>query len=150
MNKDDSETVEPVPYDDAPAVDWFLQHLVQAVNGLPESTIPVILNVHGLVIAGELISGHRYFVEQGKRFKAKDGKPYQETLSRFERIADDTYPSAVGGGDDDRPPGFVHLRNAHIYASGQSPMPKKDGAWWRGRLCAIDGFIMGSFAPAPD
>lgn len=149
MSKDDSDTVEPVPYDDAPAVDRFLQHLVQTVNGLPESAIPVILNVHGLVIAGELISGHRYFVEFGKRLKTKDGQQYHEALSRFERIANDTYPSAVGG-DDDRPPGFVHLRNAHIYASGQTPMPRKDGAWWRGRLCAIDGFIIGSFAPAPD
>jgi hypothetical protein len=39
---------------------WYLQSLVSIVNG-NNGEFPVTLYVKGLVISGNLISGHRYF-----------------------------------------------------------------------------------------
>jgi hypothetical protein len=39
---------------------------------------------------------------------------------------------------------FIHLRNAHIFAPGQPPIPTSPhGTFWRGRLASVDGYFLG-------
>jgi len=38
---------------------------------------------------------------------------------------------------------MIHLRNVRVHQAGLPPMV---GVWWRGRLAAVDGFILGRLA----
>jgi hypothetical protein len=51
------------------SADWFLQLLVKIVNGKDDMAFPITLNVSGIIISGELVSGHRYFEGFAKDFK---------------------------------------------------------------------------------
>src|SRR5918993_1449756 len=84
--------------------DWFLQFLVDRVNGTT-TEIGITLQVGGLLVSGMLVSGDKY-----------KQRPESESTKESEG-----------------PPFYIHLKNAKFYSPGASPIPA-NGVWWRGRI----------------
>lgn len=123
--------------------DWYLQALVNIVNG-KDIEFPVTLFVGGLIVSGQLVSGHRYFeeglCEQFSKFFGKDQVGSDEAIKNLTSPGD-IYRQPK---DDNQPgPQYIHLRCARVFAPGQQPIPS-EGSWWRGRLASVDGFHFGS------
>jgi hypothetical protein len=96
-----------------------------------------------------MIGGKTYFNEFARQFT--DG--FREISSKtattieesFKRLGDvyDLIPKEAQERSSVPEPHLIHLRNAQTYHSGGSPIPSEDGALWRGRLEAVDGFSLG-------
>jgi hypothetical protein len=122
--------------------DWYLEALVEEING-KEIAFPITLFVKGLVISGELVSGHRYFdglASQLTEFFGGESEQAREVVSYL------TSPRGIylenTSEAETLPPRYIHIRGARIFAPGQQPIPS-EGAWWRGRLASVDGFHFG-------
>src|SRR5438309_374555 len=93
----------------------------------------ITLNVGGMLIAGELISGKTYL---------------QEFTSQAEQTTSSKQNDEPLPDDEDRH--YIHLRNAFFYMTGGTPVPGRgEGFLWRGRLSAVDGFTMGRLEVVP-
>jgi hypothetical protein len=126
---------------DRPHVDWFLRELINMVNW-GRVSLPVTFSVGGLLITGELVSGQQYFDSFAEDFKIGadiDSEEAETARVRFSEILrrfGTLYPSKHTEGEP-----FLHLRNARIIQTG---IAQPSGVWWRGRLDAVDGFILGT------
>ncbi|SBS35885.1 hypothetical protein MAQ5080_03299 [Marinomonas aquimarina] len=120
--------------------DWFLQELIEIVNG-GKMTFDVTLTVAGFLVSGTLIGGKEYFEGFGEEFSfgleseaaekvrtafAKNGQVYSEASS----------PAML--------PNYVHLKNAHFFHTSGTPIPENRGVWWRGRVSEVAGFSLGA------
>jgi hypothetical protein len=85
--------------------------------------IDIILNVHGMIVSGELVS-YKTYVDGFVRQKTDDEQ--EETTVK----------------SDDR--NYIHLRNVKFYLSAGNPIPANDSKeiFWRGKLSSIDGFSL--------
>lgn len=117
--------------------DWLLTVLVRTAERA-ERTFAVTLNVGGLIITGEVVSEAKYF----------------EALNEAMRLALAFAPESPGPLDpvieelrasktDDQEVQHIHLIDAQIFAPGTGLIPTNGGVPWRGRLSAVDGFIVG-------
>ena len=129
-------------------VDWFLQSLVSIVNN-ESASIPITLSVGGLLISGEMIGGKTYFNEFARQFKdsfkdlnSKTAATIEESFKRLGEVYD-LIPQKAQEHASLPEPRLIHLRNAQTYHAGGSPIPAEEGALWRGRLEAVDGFSLG-------
>ena len=88
-----------------------------------EKYIDIILNVHGMIVSGELVSYKTYV----------DGFIPPKTDSQQDETAVET---------EDR--NYIHLRNVKFYLSAGNPIPSNDSKeiFWRGKLSSIDGFSL--------
>lgn len=132
--------------------DWFLQMLVNIVNG-SEIAFPITLNVGGVLISGELVSGHKYFEGFAKELKEGMFNVTPGVTSKieeyFKQFGDIYVDKKEEADENTKPlPSYIHLGNAHIFNSGGTPIPANRGVWWRGRLEAVDGFILGTLSLA--
>jgi len=144
----DSERADVVAH--VADIDWFLQDIILLAEiGLE---LGVTLTVAGGVISGTLIRGEKYFAEMSEAVRnatssnLQDGT-LEDVATRWASYTE-MYHRPKDADEDWLPPSatFVHLRNARFYAPGQALMPQT-GVLWRGRLSAISGFFIGSFAP---
>jgi hypothetical protein len=139
----------------APAVDWFLQQLVDLAND-ELAKFSITLHSGGLVITGTLISGRTYFrewadeVAQSMVGANTQGTEWlRELLARF----GDIYPDRPlderfeAGEDVQLPRGthYIHLRDAR-FLLGAELVPTNRPVLWRGRLAEVDGFILGAIS----
>lgn len=139
-------------------VDWFLQMLVGLANSW-NLIIGITLNVGGTLISGDLVSGREYFEDFAKNFvdgfaagvKGVDPETVSAMEVSLKKLAD-MYPDRTvekkkeeeeeeALRTTDRPT-YIHLRDARIYHPAGAPIPANQGVWWRGRLEAVDGFIL--------
>jgi hypothetical protein len=130
--------------------DWFLELLVDVVNGT-EIALAMTLNVGGMLVSGEMCSGHKYFEGFAKDLKDGIFGTIPSEASRIEeqfKQLGGIYAKEKRQPQDEhpKPPQYIHLRNARIFHPGGTPIPTNRGVWWRGRLGAIDGFILGSLS----
>lgn len=133
--------------------DWFLQLLVKLVNGKDDIAFPVTLNVGGVMISGEIVSGHRYFEGFAKELRegffgtdSEDGSDMESSIRKLGNIYTQNLPEQEREEDELLPPNFIHLRNARVFHPAGKPIPDNKGVWWRGRLEAVDGFILGTLS----
>lgn len=141
--------------------DWFLCQMVEWANRFGVE-LGVTLNVKGQVISGTLISGTRYFNALAEVFRGDSEEdsiagqlakmvqlhagiyePYDLALLGPQNSASDVGDTGDGAIDLPPEPTFIHLRDARVFAPGQSPLPSNGGVLWRGRLGQIDGFSIG-------
>ena len=126
------------------------------VNGA-ELSLPITLNVSGVLISGHMVSGHKYF--EGFANDLKNGmynikeENAEKFISPFRKLGD-IYSTDKREHEDepDQPrslPKFIHLKDARIFHPNSQPIPANRGVWWRGRLEAIDGFILGILSLDP-
>lgn len=125
--------------------DWYLQALVGMVNG-NDLEFPITLFVSGLTISGQLASGHKYFEGLKENLTQFFGDHANELSGVIKDLSSpgDIYLQLKETGNSS-PPQYIHLRCAKIFSPGQLPLPA-EGAWWRGRLASVDGFLFGSLA----
>jgi hypothetical protein len=61
------------------------------------------------------------------------------------------YRAAWGDGGElspvDDPLAYIHLAHARFFTGAGQPLPDGHGVLWRGRLAAVDGFVLGAFVP---
>lgn len=121
--------------------DWFLQKLVNIVNG-NDVEFGITLNVGGFLVSGLIVSGHKYFENFANEFCL---------AFNFGEQKDDIFKSFADLGllytkekkDDDPPPMYIHMKNAKFYNTNGSPIPNNTGIWWRGRVSEVSGFTLG-------
>ncbi|WP_421851711.1 gas vesicle accessory protein GvpU [Marinomonas sp.] len=125
--------------------DWYLQQLVDMING-KEYELPITLFVNGLIVSGQLTSGHNYFEGLGEQLTEFFGGPSDDTSKAVALL---TAPADMYTNDDEdeeKPlPQYIHLNKARVFTPGQQPIPS-EGSWWRGRLSSVDGFHFGSLS----
>lgn len=148
--------------------DWFLDQLVEWANRFGVE-MGITLNSGGMLVSGQTISGRNYFIELAKEFRgdSEEGslvhtlgglveankqvyETHDLTLKKDEGASKSDQGEAVESDDDidslPPPPTYIHLRNARIYAPGQTPIPGNRGVLWRGRISEINGFSLGSLS----
>jgi hypothetical protein len=86
-----------------------------------EKYIDIILNVHGMIVSGELVS-------------------YKTYVDGFVRQKTDQEQDEMSVVSEDR--NYIHLRNVKFYLSAGNPIPAIENKeiFWRGKLSSIDGF----------
>ena len=114
-----------------PEKDKVLVHLIKQIEEAEKNTdlseeekyIDIILNVHGMVVSGELVSYKTYV----------DGFIPPKTDSQQDETATES-------GERN----YIHLRNVKFYVSSGNPIPSNESKeiFWRGKLSSIDGFSL--------
>ena len=130
--------------------DWFLKFNLE--NVIPRGVeFDVTLTVGGSIISGVLISGKTYFEELAVMMEenSNGAGDLSKTLADLWRPNGAVYAfeKPDDAPEDWSPPsiGYIHLRNARYFLSGQ-PIPSAPGMLWRGKLSSVDGFSIGSFS----
>jgi len=125
--------------------DWFLQSLVNVVNG-GQLSFGVTLNVGGFLISGVLVSGKEYFDGLGGDVASgvddsEAASLIQETFNKYGAIYD---IDDVKGKEEGLPrPAYIHMRDARFFSTSGEPVPSNQGVWWRGRIGEVQGFVLG-------
>jgi hypothetical protein len=126
--------------------DWFLQFLVDRVNGTT-TEIGITLQVGGLLVSGTLVGGDKYFEGFGEDVaaaKADDKENAETHRAAFAKLGEQyKRPEGEGTKQNQAPPLYIHLKNAKFYSPGAKPIPGNKGVWWRGRISEVSAFILG-------
>jgi hypothetical protein len=142
---DQPEKPQPVARDEVSLLDYYLQDLVKQVNGT-DIELRITLCVGGSLISGLLASGHRYWRWFAENLAAEVpghdpeairliGETFRARQSVYDRPQDSLNPKQV--------PQYIHLRRARVAPAGAGTMSGDSEAWWRGRLSAVDGYLLG-------
>jgi len=127
--------------------DWYLQNLVELVNR-KDIVFPITLFVGGLMVSGQLTSGHKYFEGLGEQLTQFFGGPSEDAKKSVEYMTSPKDIYIKKDESQERPmPQYIHLREARVFVPGQQPIPT-EGSRWRGRLSSVGGFHFGSLAVA--
>jgi len=131
--------------------DWYLDLFIALAE--KGATLPITLNVGGMLITGLLISTTEYLDGVAKLVSehfAKKGtdpeevKSIEESLSlrRFltEKMAVDT---TIPPTDMDETDKYIHLKNVRFYLPSNNQPTYPPGLLWRGKASAVAGFIFG-------
>jgi hypothetical protein len=147
--ENDSSNPLPQPAD----TDWFLQSLVNMVNN-STLEIGITLQVSGMLVSGSLVSGKSYFEGFASDFASPFTDPEIAASIKDPEIAASIKESFASYGEvyktaaDDtarRPlPQFIHIKGARFFNTSGNPIPGNMGVWWRGRICEVGGFSLGS------
>lgn len=123
--------------------DWFLQSLVDLVNGR-ELEIGLTLQAGGFLVSGLLVSGHQYFKGFGAEFaKAFNDPELSEDIQRAYSRYGGIYTAQKSPGENFTRASFVHLKDARFFNTAGEPIPANMSVWWRGRVSEIEGFFLG-------
>lgn len=125
---------------DGRQVDWVLQWLSGFINDA-NLRMGVTLTVGGNMITGTLIPHETYF----ERLATDISTPFAETdpeaqKALYNRFVD--FGKPVDPAIESLPNQYIHLDNARVHTGGNQILPSK-GTLWRGKLSAVDGFILG-------
>lgn len=111
--------------------DKVLIHFIKQIEdaeknaGLSEEDkyINIILNVHGMIVSGELVS-------------------YKTYVNGFIPSKTEAEPDETPAASEDR--NYIHLRNVKFYLSAGNPIPSNESKeiFWRGKLSSVDGFSL--------
>jgi hypothetical protein len=143
-----SAEAEPLsPTSPSAETDWFLQSLVRMAN---ESNlgIGITLQVSGMLVSGSLVSGKQYF----EGFANDFASPFVNEIETANAIRDnfraygEIYDKPKDDGLDHPAPLFVHMKDARFFSTAGNPIPGNKGVWWRGRICEVGGFSLGSLS----
>jgi hypothetical protein len=108
----------------------LLRALITDVNKNKLST-PILINLYGVIISGDLISGKEYF-----DLLKKNGTDLSDLASVYSSIYD-------GKTVETENPQFIHLKNVTFHNTGFPNIVNKEQALWRGRIDSVDGYILG-------
>jgi hypothetical protein len=103
-------------------------------------------------VSGSLIGGRTYFesIAESAALGARDA----EAAGRARAFL--RGPAAMYGAPGDEAPeaavaeeplAYIHLARARLFTASGRPLPGRDGLLWRGRLGAVDGFVLGALEP---
>lgn len=112
-----------------------------------ESAIGVTLWVGGSIVSGELISRSAFFAGVADMMRTRPNT--EAFVLAFDKFAKDAAEedSQTAEGESESRIGYIHLRNARTFNSG-NPIPANQGVWWRGRMESVDAWSFGLLAVA--
>lgn len=135
---DDAPVSAPVPQADA-----FLQFLVNLVNnGGQLKSIGVTLQMGGMLVSGSIVSGAEYFDTFASGFAdALDGQANDTRQAVRASLAElgDVFRQPQPA---EPLPNYIHLADALFFSADGTPIAGQP-TLWRGRIAAVDGFILG-------
>lgn len=125
------------------SVDAFLQLLIGAVDQT-NLEFAITLHVDGFLVSGMLVGVQKYFDGFGADFASgisdeKEAAKVREKISRLGmrgRAETEEHSDAAVSA-------CIHLKDARFFTTDGNPIPSNRGVWWRGRLSAVSGFILG-------
>lgn len=129
-------------------IDPFLETVVKLINELNDLSFGFTVNVGGVLVSGLLVSQKTYFEGlAGEITRTSQGTNLQlsDAVSKMWSM----YGEKVDQIRAENPklrPRHIHLKDARFFHPNGNPIPTDKGVWWRGKLSAIDGFIMGSMS----
>lgn len=126
--------------------DFFLQTLVSTVNNT-DMSIGITLSVGGFLVSGQLKSGKGYFDDCGKKISSlfsKDVDSAGKVEKAIQGIGGSIYDN--DGEKDDGKPLFIHLDKVKFFNGNGQQININQGAWWRGRISEVQGFILGELS----
>ncbi len=152
MTENESGDREQVIDPSTESHDLFLQWLIRLTDGGLE--MGVTLSVGGLLVTGTLIHRQTYFREFGELlgstlegvFSPSLANDIKQSIQSFGEDADGT-PGEAESTAPWQPAHYVHLENARMITPGQPGIPTHEGVLWRGKVSAIDGFMLGTIGP---
>ena len=121
-----------------PVGDWVLGNLVNMAKKNSMS-FDVTLNVGGILVSGSVVGEREYL--HGLREQLAAAFPDEdvvETMARILRVpeVDEKWRSQVDLT-------HVHLKRAKFFVPSSGLVPRDEGVSWRGRIDAVQGFVMG-------
>ncbi|MBI5549319.1 MAG: hypothetical protein HY901_35995 [Deltaproteobacteria bacterium] len=121
-------------------VDTYLEHLVNMANEIGGFGASITVHVGGSMVAGTLIGGREYFRLLSETIAGGNGdKAVTQALAEGASVwGEKAYCEQK---QVRTTPNFIHLKDVVLFVPGgahQVPVPL-----WRGRLCKVDGFVMG-------
>lgn len=137
-----AEDLPPTPTE--PPEDYFLQALVELVNGAADGGLSfgITLQMGGLLVSGTVIAGDKYFEQFGETFAGAfdNGDRVKQAIARFgDRYRD----GRAGQAANDAGVGYIHLENCRF---GDVNALSHFAPLWRGRIAEVDGFFLGLLA----
>lgn len=125
--------------------DWVLRSLVKSVNesGL---LVGITLTVGGMLVTGTLVGGREYFEDFADKVaaSAEDDAGAAQVQAIFADLG------AIYDRDPEpgEPlPSYIHLKDVRFFSPSGQCLPDHDGAWWRGRIDSVQGFMLGRVVP---
>lgn len=129
--------------DQPPGHDWMLAWLVAHVEAFGIE-FGITLSVGGQSVSGTLISGRKYFQDLRESLSSVPNLEgdLAKSLAKSMTLWSEVYPEKPEDVDIyNLKPNFIHLRNARVVTPGGA-VPN-NGALWRGKISAVDGFSVG-------
>jgi len=146
------EEKELTIFDQPEGTDWFLSYLIGFADDLG-SELGITLVVGGTYLTGTLISGRTYFEELGAMMKKIGGQGTDNGLTslgeQYEQFATLVPKLAENEEWKPRPRAYIHLRNVKMLISENKFAPTTEAVLWRGKLSAVEGFIVGTMSIDP-
>lgn len=126
------------------APDYLLQDLVMLANNI-QLSMGITLFAGGVVVSGLLIGGQEYFqiIKESINSETCNSESVKEG---FTTVFDEYSKIYSEPPSEPQPPTYIHLKEAKVFAHGQTPIPN-NGILWRGRISRIEGFSFGAFQP---
>jgi len=130
---------------DGTSIDWFLQRLVDIVNG-SDLEFGVTLIVGGSIVSGRMVGGKKYFETFAKEFS--DAFPGDARERIYESFAQHGgIYSQPNDENEGAPPQFIHLIDSYCFFP-ENQVPSNRGVLWRGKINAVSGFSLGQLSKA--
>jgi len=131
--------------------DCLLQLLVSLVNNPnPEVNleIGVTLQVSGMLVSGDLVSADVYlegFISDFTDTLENNPEVTKSIERGFSRLHE-VYEQKLNMPTVELQPQYIHLKGARFFNTVGNPIPANRGVWWRGRICEVGGFSLGSLS----
>lgn len=128
---------------DGRQVDWLLQWICGFVNET-NCSVGITLTVGGNVFTGSLISHKTYF----ERLAKDISRPFAEKDPEAEKAMHERmlgFHTETTTDEPKLPVQYIHLDNTRIHTGGDRILPGS-GTLWRGKLCSVDGFVLGEYS----
>ena len=145
-----TEAENTCPLFEVSQTDWFLQSLVNIAHDV-NLEIGITLQVSGMLVSGNLVSGKQYFEGFATDFASAfiaHPEVAESIKNSFASYGDIYNKEAEVESSQPQPlPQYIHLKNARFFNTAGNPIPGNRGVWWRGRICEVGGFTLGSLSP---
>lgn len=122
--------------------DWLLQWFTKFVNNT-QFQIGITLSVGGNLISGQLISHQSYFEQLALDFSGPFDAIEGVEQSEIKDLLLAFIPQPVAEEESETAYQFLHLKDAKVYSNADLPIAS-NGALWRGKIAAVDGFNLGN------
>jgi hypothetical protein len=125
--------------------DHFLQMLIRQVNG-QDKTVPITVLIDGFMVAGDLVSGHKYYETVLEHYPASGKSPVDigPTAYTMEVLIDtelEMYHNLKDNATNIST--YFHMVNAKFHNNSGVSITGIKGVTWRGMVDKVSGFYLG-------
>jgi hypothetical protein len=117
-------------------------------------SLGLTLCVGGVLVSGALIGGREYFEGFADDVATAVADPtIAGKVREFFRSPAAMYRQEEGRAGEAidpemaEPLSYIHLKRPRFLTANGKPIPGKNGNYWRGKLSAVDGFVLGLQEP---